>query len=213
MSITHTAANNGHDRTPRILPATQPQPNSIEAQGYVVCHHSKTQKKLNFIIPNSLHKHLTTARMSVTQTKDMWELTASDNGPKWCRYGANEMVLQVGGTTLIKGYPNPFAKTPAEFHLTDNTLLVRLTEAPRYRTTKPSVGDELIASMKEAVAHAKGEPTQVRETKVVVESAPNYATELPVLLNAIRRVEATTPYRLVKSKESGDWMFAAPIIK
>lgn len=211
MPLTQHTATNGHDRTPRVLPATQPQPtkpNSVEAQGYVVCHHSKSQKKLNFIIPKSLHKHLTSERMSVTQTEDMWELTSSAHGPKRCRYGANEMVLQVGAATLIKGYPKPFAKTPAEFILTDNTLLVRLTEAPRYRASS-SVGTELIASMKEA----EGKPTQVRETKVVVETTPDYATELPVLLNAIRRVENTTPYRLVKSKETGAWMFAAPIFR
>jgi len=38
-------------------------------------------------------------------------------------------------------------------------------------------------------------------------------TRLAAILEAIRTAERTTPYRLCKSKETGDWMFNAPPIK
>lgn len=207
---------NGADRTPRVLPAATPKPyvplkpDSIEAHGYVVAYTKRPGSitDLRFIVPTSFHNHLP-ERMAIKQAGDTWEMTKTTIGPKWSKYDPNNFVLQCGAIALTKGFTAPFAKTPAEYIYTDGTLLVRLTEPPRYRNPEPT------ATAKETRRAKVLETAKAAVRQTVEETAPpvvDYATELPVLLNAIRRVESTTPYKLKKTPE-GEWVFAAPIIK
>lgn len=94
-----------------------------------------------------------------------------------------------------------FYTTPAEFVVTDGVILATLKEEPRREAIAPQV----------AAANTRRKQQSETQTLTAIANTTttNQTMQLAALLEAIRRVESTTEYRLMKLKENDQtsWVF------
>jgi len=200
MQPTPQPANNSAFNTPRILPATQTTRAPQKYAGTVALFGGKNNQ-LNIVIPNDLYREFRAnnpenSRVDVEFMGDnTWRIYHSTTGhSRFVKYGPARHKCQPQHPNT-KAATGTFYTTPAEFTLVDGELLGTLTEEPHRDSTK-----------QRAVVNRKRE-SETQTLTAIANTTSNQATQLAALLEAIRRVEATTDYRLVRMKDNNDWAF------
>lgn len=127
-------------------------------------------------------------------------------------------ALNAGDPSLWRDEPEPWGNTPAEYLLVDGTVLCTLARGPL-----PSVDAEAGRALAaKRTAKRRQRPTADAEVAAPQEVpspvaapqeiAPPTRVEIAACLAGLRRIEAETPYRLVKlrSKDGAErWVFDA----
>ena len=184
---------------PRVLPVIEKPHAPLKYAGTIALFGGKNNQ-LNIVIPNDLYRefranHPENSRVDVEHMGDnTWRIYHSKEGhSRFVKYGPTRHKCQPQHPQT-QAAMGAFYTTPAEFTLVDGELLGTLTEAPRRNSDK---------------AHAVvNRTTKTKaETETIANTASNQATQLAALLEAIRRVESTTEYRLVRMKDNNDWAF------
>ncbi len=175
------------------------------------------------------------ARVVRTQrmAKDQWLLTPTDDATgRRLRADGKKWQLDAGyGEELTRGYESPFGASPAEYVVVDDHVVVRLLtdqvrpvekRQPKRPKTNPVRGAEPATREAEVQSDAAGRTAGATPATGAVQigsdangvpgSDPTLADPRAVLA-AISKVEASTPYRLVRLKDDRGWAWQAPMIK
>lgn len=141
---------------------------------------------------------------------DVWEITKAATGllPR----PINHSDTQKG---IIKSHrfsvDNRFGLSPAEFVFVDNQILASVTKKNSTKLLTPRRPRRV---QNDAKVEFKPETEMNDDPVLTPEPAPTLVeTDMRALLAGIRTIEATTPYRLAKLKDTGVWAFVAPTIK
>lgn len=122
---------------------------------------------------------------------------ATPKAPKTSR--ADERVL----CWVVPDVARPFGRSPAEAVVVDDAILVHCPLATRrWLSDAP------------AAARPKPAETKPSATEPSMPSVThNDVADATACLAELRRIEAETPYRLMREKDGGDWIFVAPRIR
>lgn len=140
---------------------------------------------------------------------ESWEITANPNRKRPTFYHSSPN-LRRAVTELVSAGGDRWASSPAQYMLTNGTILVHCPKASR-KLLPPAVKPPVAVSPKplpnengvdenfnKQYARPRRTPTAMKTDRV------------KTTLDEIRRIEAETPYRLVK--RAGKWVFVAPVI-
>lgn len=159
----------------------------------------KDEKRLRFFLPPELLK-IFPVGVGVEVSRidaSTWQLLPDPHRAR--PRVSDKRDFQVLGHELIVGL-EPFVSSPAHGVMIDGIFLVDVPVETRRPPPRPTARP---LPEREAVA-----------SRPPAESTAGHAPDEAYLRNAlaaVRRVEAETAYRLVKSKETGAWMFVARI--
>lgn len=209
--------------TPMANPTTTTAGNPVIANGGLALHISN--KILRFYVPNVIRDKFYSAwsgprgcRVDFT-APDLWTIRHGENDK--CQIKA--VGLEVSGSSALKRF-GPFGATPAEYKLVGGRIEVKLLEEPRAVKPRRKRGMDKAATLtKDRIAQQivdklyRPEP----ESGPVPPPAPSRhgvtEADMRAALEAIRRIEAQTPYRLVKRTRTDDsatsWAFVAPRVE
>lgn len=142
-----------------------------------------------------------------------------------------QISSELKGTRIVNAVlpATMFGMSPAKFTLTDGYFVVTVAEAdkvpfagraPRTPKSKDIIeklsGEDLsgieLIPIAEAMAPARKDLFKVSPV-AVVDSRQNAEHDMRDLLSRLREIEAATPYRLRREKDTGLWVFSAPVIK
>lgn len=169
--------------------------------------------------------------------RDTWLLSTGTGARPTFRTDGKKFQLDSGNAQeLTRGYDTPFGVTPAEYVAVDGKVMVRLltdqirpVEVRRPNRTNPVRGAEPTISVTEVQGTAVGRIVSATLATGANHGDREYPDDLPTTANgtrwiepkmpdprailaAISKIEATTPYRLMKIKDGG-WAWQAPIIR
>lgn len=175
--------------------------------------------RLRFFLPDEIATLIDERLVDIQRmSQDMWlvSITEKDIGRRIRREG-RKWQLNVGNAVeLTRGYSTPFGVTPAEYAVVDGKIMIRLLtdqirpiEARKQKqqiSALHAVDPPIIRS--EEAATSEDLPTTANGARWVESTMPDPRA----VLAAISKIEAATPYRLVKLKEVG-WAWQAPTIK
>ncbi len=203
---------------------------------------SRDGRRLRFYPPAEIAKHLLGGGIDIGRiSHDTWRLRYDPARDKpLLRIDGRISQLDAGNAdSLVRGYKDPFGVSPAEYHVIDGAVHVRLLTdqlkpviARAVRRSKKvkstvdvsvtltPVGAEIPQS---ALLISDDEPSVSSEEKRAAEDffRPTTANgtcwvepiDPRAVLAAISRIEATTPYRLIRLKDDKGWAWQAPMIR
>jgi hypothetical protein len=188
--------------------------------------------RVRFFLPEKIAAGWESSVLITRQARNVWELRSSPAAglPGVRRNGG---VYQVDGgyaDLLTAGFTEPFGVSPAEYTQTDGVMSVRLlldslrpVKIHRKRQ-KPATSDaveqvqQLLAPELRGIMHVPSICDDAREypDQDILPTAAATEDEVRGCLETLRRIEATTAWRLVRRKpaegaEPGAWSFVQRI--
>jgi hypothetical protein len=164
--------------------------------------------------------------------KDQWLLTPTDEATgRRVRADGKKWQLDAGyGEELTRGYESPFGVSPAEYVVVDDHVVVRLLtdqikQVEKRQPKRPKVTvtltpmpgpipeNVLLISDTKSGAIEEANPIVSAEELRAAQRFFDPPPDPRSVLAAISKVEASTPYRLVRLKDDRGWAWQAPMIK
>lgn len=158
------------------------------------------QRRLTIGVRDDLYQEFNhTGALLVTRIDDDTFQIAPhpDNGRKTPSFHHEGSMWKFAIQTLLPNDTEPYGASPAEMILVDGSIVARVLER------------------KGMNKNIKGAPHRAAAVTTAKPAVVGLETEMRAALTAIRRVEAETPYRLIRVKddEGGHWAFSAPRIE
>jgi hypothetical protein len=222
----------------QLAPLTSYPTPATTFEGRISLNRNATQTVLSFYVPSDLAARFSGHGMDAERSDAGWVLrvddtpTASGRGrvstPRArLRTMANSpwrvLTLSVGGRPGLTDGRDLFYSTPATFALRDDgTVFAELAASPRPVMTRRKravgVGEPVeglsvaLTRMEAAEVQAASSPAKEDQTSA---AAPPFVEDVVELarscLRLLRRVEATSEYRLARLKDDGGWAFVSRI--
>jgi len=159
----------------------------------------------------------------VKNDQDLWTITTRTNGHKLptMHYSYRSKRYEINHPDSADAVP--CGLSPAEYLVESGVILVRCPLATRVplaanagkqkihvRRKAVEANDELVSNPEEKTAAEQLRPIP----NILITSTPTaFEADIRACLDALRRIEATTPYRLGRRKADGAWCFSAPRIE
>lgn len=200
---------------PRVLPVIQNKTKpTVSCDGTIALYSQSTReekRQLTIRISGDMYEAFralspTLSRVFVTYMNDnTWTIRHDPTGnSRFVKNGTRYQAQPIHPETSAA--LGPFFATPAQFLLEGDTIIATLTEPPRKQSNRPE------ATFHRGPRAAKPQPaTETTITNVTT----TQAQQLTTLLEAIRRVETETDYKLTREKATSQIVFVHknPVIR
>ena len=201
---------------PLPKPAETAQTYAIRAACYDNRGKSGDHKQVRFVLPIETHDALFTGNpaLKITQLdREMWELRVSANGVQFGKAGQRAVLV-------VKSREEAFGSSPAELttvepgvwaiHVPMATRRAVALREPQAVATTPAAQPAVVQAPVELAPLTPlppaVPPTLAENTALMLEQLSRQA------LTAIRTIEGSTPYRLIRTT-AGAWEFRAPTLR
>ncbi len=202
-----------------MTPTTNSDATEIVMGGVALYRTPKDGRRLRFFPPAEIAKHLLGGGIDVGRiSHDTWRLRSDPARTKpFVRIDGKIHQLDAGNADqLVRGYKDPFGVSPAEYRAIDGAVHVRLlTDQLKPVIARAVMGSKKVKSTVDVSVTLTPVAGEIPQNAPTIANGTRWVEPIDprAVLTAISRIEAMTPYRLVKLKDDKGWAWQAPMIR